>query len=164
MAYWLQRKKWFESVLTCTNCWRYNFKTRSCILTERIDPTSGPLSIGTRLKRKWALKHSPKFKRGTTHIQLGDVATVHVFIRKATSVNFPMWAKEDQLVLLKRQKMKFVMSWKTQILNYKKIQKWTMRKLMNQMNFWMKIWNLRMSGSKWARAPKWIWPVLLQTC
>ena len=54
----------------------------------------------------------PKFKRGTTHIQLRDVAIVRVFIRKATSVNIPMPAKEDQLVLQKNPEV-----------NYKKIDK-----------------------------------------
>ena len=44
----------------------------------------------------------PKFRRGITHIQLRDVATVCVFIRKATSVNFPMRVKDDQLALMSK--------------------------------------------------------------
>ena len=31
---------------------RTHFKTRFCILTEKIDPTARPLSIGTRFRRK----------------------------------------------------------------------------------------------------------------
>ena len=44
--------------------------------------------------------------------------------------------------------MKLRMSKKTQNLSYIKFQKWTVRKLINHMDFWAKTWNLRMSGSK----------------
>ena len=47
--------------------------------------------------------------------------------------------------------MKLRMSKKTQNLSYIKFQKWTVRKLINRMDFWAKTWNLRMSGGKGIR-------------